>query len=447
MKKILYFILLFTAPMVTMAQSEIAKAYIQKYKHIAIKEMKRTGVPASITLAQAIVESASGESNLAKNANNHFGIKCKTEWTGEKIYQDDDTKAECFRVYPDAESSFIDHSNFLKYRPYYAALFELDPVDDSAWAYGLKKAGYATEKDYPTSLLKVIEMYELSQYNFPELVAEDDSVANIVEQQKANAPIFESKDTITKSTVNKDSVQNKLPTTVALKPIVDTSLNNIALNNIKGIVASDSANSSNTIITPMKGIGKLVENKTVTTASNTISNPTSNTNNSSKNTTTVAPKYPQNEKFKINQIAAVWAIAGQSYLAIADKYNIPLYKLFRNNEIEATDIVQYDQIVFLNEKKNEGINKVHVVKKAETLYEISQLEGVKLSALKNYNQEIDLANIKEGMVLYLFKKPAEVINNNNNNDNNKKTENKQAPTSTKTDTNTEKKKTNKFKLF
>ena len=320
-------------------------------------------------------------------------------------------------------------------------------MDDSAWAYGLKKAGYATEKDYPTSLLKVIEMYELSQYNFPELVAEDDSVANIVEQQKANAPIFESKDTITKSTVNKDSVQNKLPTTVALKPIVDTSLNNIALNNIKGIVASDSANSSNTIITPMKGIGKLVENKTVTTASNTISNPTSNTNNSSKNTTTVAPKYPQNEKFKINQIAAVWAIAGQSYLAIADKYNIPLYKLFRNNEIVATDIVQYDQIVFLNEKKNEGINKVHVVKKAETLYEISQLEGVKLSALKNYNQEIDLANIKEGMVLYLFKKPAEVINNNNNNDNNKKTENKQAPTSTKTDTNTEKKKTNKFKLF
>jgi hypothetical protein len=289
-------------------------------------------------------------------------------------------------------------------------------------------------------------MYELSQYNFPELVAEDDSVANTVEQQKANVPIIASKDTNTKSTVNKDSVQNKLSATVALKPIVDTSSNNIALTNIKGIVASDSTNSSNTIITPMKGIGKLVENKTVTAASNTISNSASSPNNSSKNTTPVAPKYPQNEKFKINQIAAVWAIAGESYLAIADKYNIPLYKLFRNNEIEATDIVQYDQIVFLNEKKNEGINKVHVVKKAETLYEISQLEGVKLSALKNYNQEIDLANIKEGMVLYLFKKPAEVINNNPN-DNNKKTENKQAPTSTKTDATTEKKKTNKFKLF
>jgi hypothetical protein len=233
---------------------------------------------------------------------------------------------------------------------------------------------------------------------------------------------------------------------VAVKPIADSSSTNITLNKIKGIVSNDSTKTSNNTITPMKGIGVLVEDKNATAASNTLSNNTSSANNTSSNTTPAAPTYPQNDKFKINQITAVWAIAGQSYLAIADKYNIPLYKLFRNNEIEATDIVQYDQIVFLNEKKNEGINKVHIVKKAETLYEISQLEGVKLSALKNYNQEIDLANIKEGMVLYLFKKPAEVINNNPN-DNNKKTENKQAPTSTKTDATTEKKKTNKFKLF
>ncbi len=402
MKKILYFVLLITAPLGTMAQSEIAKAYIQKYKHIAIKEMKRTGIPASITLAQAIVESASGESNLAKNANNHFGIKCKTEWTGEKIYQDDDTKSECFRVYPDAESSFIDHSNFLKYRPYYAALFELDPVDDSAWAYGLKKAGYATEKDYPTSLLNVIELYELSQYNFPELVAEDDTVAT--------------KDTVSKLTINKDSLQVKNNNAVIIKPILDSSSNKIQLNKIQGIASNDSTKSTNNSITPMNGIGKLIENKSTTAPSN--------------NSTPAASKYPQNDKFKINQVPAVWAIAGQSYLAIADKYNIPLYKIFRNNEIEATDIVQYDQIIFLNEKKNEGINKVHVVKKGETLHEISQSEGVKINALKNYNLEIDLTNIKEGMVLYLFKKPAEVTNNSNDNKDK-----------------IEKKKSTKFKLF
>jgi LysM repeat protein len=433
---------MFAAPLGSMAQSEIAKAYIQKYKHIAIKEMKRTGIPASITLAQAIVESASGESNLAKNANNHFGIKCKTEWTGEKIYQDDDTKSECFRVYPDAESSFIDHSNFLKYRPYYAALFELDPVDDSAWAYGLKKAGYATEKDYPTSLLKVIDMYELAQYNFPELVAEDDTVAKPSEAQNLSAPIIVSKDTVANLTVSKDSLPIKTIDTVVAKSKIDSSSNNIALSKIQGIVAMDSTKTTNATITPMKGIGKPIENKIVIVTSND----TSANNTISNSPTITASKYPQNDKFKINQIAAVWAIAGQSYLAIAEKYNISLYKIFRNNEIEATDLVQYDQIVFLNEKKNEGINKVHIVKKGETLYEISQAEGIKLSALKNYNQEVDLANVKEGTVLYLFKKTAE-DSNNKNTDKKNKTENKTVPTSPKAADTTEKKKSNKFKLF
>jgi LysM repeat protein len=433
---------MFAAPLGSMAQSEIAKAYIQKYKHIAIKEMKRTGIPASITLAQAIVESASGESNLAKNANNHFGIKCKTEWTGEKIYQDDDTKSECFRVYPDAESSFIDHSNFLKYRPYYAALFELDPVDDSAWAYGLKKAGYATEKDYPTSLLKVIDMYELAQYNFPELVAEDDTVAKPSEAQNLSAPIIASKDTVANLTVSKDSLPIKTIDTVVAKSKIDSSSNNIALSKIQGIVAMDSTKTTNATITPMKGIGKPIENKIVIVTSND----TSANNTISNSPTITASKYPQNDKFKINQIAAVWAIAGQSYLAIAEKYNISLYKIFRNNEIEATDLVQYDQIVFLNEKKNEGINKVHIVKKGETLYEISQAEGIKLSALKNYNQEVDVANVKEGTVLYLFKKTAE-DSNNKNTDKKNKTENKTVPTSPKAADTTEKKKSNKFKLF
>mgnify|MGYP000617868746 CR=1 FL=1 len=152
--------------------NKITLAYIEQYKAIAMKEMKRTGIPASITLAQAIVESNSGESNLAKNHNNHFGIKCKSDWTGAKAYQDDDAKQECFRAYDAAELSFKDHSNFLKNRPNYVDLFLLDPVDDTAWAYGLKKAGYATAADYPKKLLKIIDDYELAQYNFPELANE-----------------------------------------------------------------------------------------------------------------------------------------------------------------------------------------------------------------------------------------------------------------------------------
>jgi len=242
--------------------------------------------------------------------------------------------------------------------------------------------------------------------------------------------------------VPKDSLPIKTIDTVVAKSKIDSSSNNIALSRIQGIVAMDSTKTTNATITPMKGIGKPIENKIV----KVTSNDTSANNTISNSPTITASKYPQNDKFKINQIAAVWAIAGQSYLAIAEKYNIPLYKIFRNNEIEATDLVQYDQIVFLNENKNEGINKAHIVKKGETLYEISQAEGIKLSALKNYNQEVDVDNVKEGTVLYLFKKTAE-DSNNNNTDKNNKTENKSAPTSPKAAATTEKKKSNKFKLF
>lgn len=147
------------------AQSLTTETYIQQYKDLAIAEMKRTGLPAAIKLAQAILESQSGNSMLALTANNHFGIKCKTEWTGGKTYKDDDEKGECFRVYASAEQSFIDHSDFLKNRPYYATLFTLDPMDVEAWAYGLKKAGYATAPAYPQRILKIINDYQLEQFN------------------------------------------------------------------------------------------------------------------------------------------------------------------------------------------------------------------------------------------------------------------------------------------
>jgi len=147
------------------AQSVNTEAYIRQYKDLAITEMKRTGIPAAIKLAQAILESQSGASPLALTANNHFGIKCKTEWMGGKVYQDDDERGECFRVYPSVEESYRDHSDFLKNRPYYASLFKLDPTDMQAWAYGLKKAGYATNPSYPQKLLKIISDYNLEQYN------------------------------------------------------------------------------------------------------------------------------------------------------------------------------------------------------------------------------------------------------------------------------------------
>lgn len=139
-------------------------AYIEKFRDIAIEEMQRTGVPASITLAQGIHETGAGTSDLVTRSNNHFGIKCKTEWTGEKVYHDDDARGECFRKYDDPLISYRDHSDFLKNRAHYASLFKLDPTDYEAWAHGLKKAGYATNPKYPQILIKLIRDYNLQEY-------------------------------------------------------------------------------------------------------------------------------------------------------------------------------------------------------------------------------------------------------------------------------------------
>ena len=181
------------------SQKEKGEAYIAKYKDIAMAEMQRSGVPAAITLAQGILESKFGESDLCVQSNNHFGIKCKTEWTGEKVYHDDDAKHECFRSYPDAAASFRDHSDFLKNRPYYTDLFKLDITDVEGWAYGLKKDGYATEKEYPQRLLKVINDYNLNQYTLLALQKQNSSpVAAQQESVSMNAAVpAKNKTTIT----------------------------------------------------------------------------------------------------------------------------------------------------------------------------------------------------------------------------------------------------------
>ncbi len=144
-----------------------AQSYIERFKAIAIKEMNANGIPASITLAQGLFESGNGNGDLAKIANNHFGIKCTSDWKGKSYYKDDDKADDCFRVYDNPEDSYKDHSDFLK-RKRYAALFELDKNDYEGWAYGLKQAGYATNPNYPQLLINVIKKYSLDQYDRPE---------------------------------------------------------------------------------------------------------------------------------------------------------------------------------------------------------------------------------------------------------------------------------------
>ncbi len=141
--------------------------YIERFKEIAVSEMRRSGIPASITLAQGMLESANGNSLLAREANNHFGIKSHNGWMGKSYIMDDDAPSERFRVYDSAEDSYHDHSEFLK-RQRYAFLFELDRNDYRGWAHGLKKAGYATNPKYPDLLISLIERYGLQRFDSPE---------------------------------------------------------------------------------------------------------------------------------------------------------------------------------------------------------------------------------------------------------------------------------------
>lgn len=146
-------------------RADMIKAYIKNYQELAINEMKRSGVPAAITLAQGILETDAGKSDLVLSSNNHFGIKCKSIWKGEKVYHDDDMRGECFRKYPTAADSYTDHSDYLKTNARYDFLFRLQPENYKAWAKGLRSAGYATNPRYADILITYIETYNLNQFS------------------------------------------------------------------------------------------------------------------------------------------------------------------------------------------------------------------------------------------------------------------------------------------
>ncbi len=167
MKRVIVSVIVFLPLLLVAQTNKVYLDYIDTYKGIAIEEMNKYRIPASITLAQGLLESGAGRSVLATEGNNHFGIKCQNNWTGETIYADDDHPNECFRKYSSAEKSYEDHSQFLLTRKRYASLFELSSTDYKGWAHGLKKAGYATNPNYAPQLIKLIEDYNLQQYDKP----------------------------------------------------------------------------------------------------------------------------------------------------------------------------------------------------------------------------------------------------------------------------------------
>lgn len=191
MKLILFFLLLLT-PQVLFAQNNPQYLrYIEKYKDVAIEQMKRYHIPASITLAQGLYESGAGSSYLARMANNHFGIKHGGNWKGKTIRHDDDRRKELFRSYNNVMDSYEDHSLFLTSRPWYAPLFKLDEQDYKGWAHGLKKAGYATNPQYAYRLIEIIESYQLYRYdrlkNMPDLVTNSNAETTVAINDNLNS--------------------------------------------------------------------------------------------------------------------------------------------------------------------------------------------------------------------------------------------------------------------
>ena len=192
--------------------------YFEKYATLAVREMNRTGIPASITLAQGSLESNNGNSELATQGNNHFGIKCHKDWSGEKMYKDDDAKNECFRVYKKAEDSFDDHSDFLKTRQRYSSLFTLNKYDYKAWAQGLKDAGYATNPQYPQLLIKLIEENKLFEYDNEGALAKEKRHRKVDLSKLAAPPVLIDIDSFTISLrERKIKVNNKIKYIVSKK--------------------------------------------------------------------------------------------------------------------------------------------------------------------------------------------------------------------------------------
>ncbi len=312
-------------------------AYINQYKNIAMQEQIRTGVPAAIKLGQAILESQTGKSRLATEANNHFGIKCKTEWRGPKIYHNDDANGECFRVYDNAEASFIDHSNFLKTRTHYAFLFKLDVRDFTSWAFGLKQAGYATNPNYPAQLIKAINDYDLAQYTL------------IAIEQKKKGIDFE--------IIQPQAKQPETTNTVA--PVVQPA--------------------------PTKEVSPAPTKEVIPAPTKEVS-PAPTTAPTPAPTTAVS--LLENTKVTINHTKAIVATKGSSLLAIASQQKISLSKLFEYNELAEMNILDQDRILFIEKKQKYGASESHTTMGTETLYSIAQKEGVLLSSVLALNAPI-----------------------------------------------------------
>lgn len=335
-------LLLFLLPSVLLsAASPLTpqQQYIQQYATLAVSEMYRTGVPASITLAQGLLESRYGLSSLAKDGNNHFGIKCH-DWKGRRMFVDDDKKGECFRVYDDAAQSFMDHSDFLRYRDRYKFLFDYPTTDYKAWSYGLKKAGYATDPAYPQKLINYIEDYRLFEYDKMTVVQ--------AEQQEQREQVAQASPSAKPGKATKKDKTRKRKKTKTSRYIDDTRTE---------------------IAPPPLAVE---EPKKI----------------SRENVREQFRVQLKTEMYSRNGVPTVRAVPGQTLSSIADQYKLFDKELMRFNDLEPGQEIRPGDIVYLQRKKKQaarGLEKYIVDHDGESLWEISQRFGIRLSTLRKLN--------------------------------------------------------------
>lgn len=336
MKKTILIVLLLAIGIFRAQEWKTDEQYIQRFAKYAVEEMELYKIPASIKLAQGLLETGGGQSRLAQEGKNHFGIKCKEDWIGKTMKHTDDAPNECFRVYDDPRQSYRDHSIFLATRKYYTGLFKLNPKDYKAWAYGLKKAGYATNPRYAQILIGRIEKYKLYEFD-------DISKNQVNEKLFAMFPGYQSDDIIIKTTPKEKEVEKiatYTPPPVAPKPLTKQEI----------------LNSLSIKTHPNDGLRYVVISDKIDLAS-------------------VAEKYDISERrlMKYNELASSNLIknqiiflesknssgnqefyttkSGEKMYDIAQKFGIKLHKLYRKNRMQEGQEPKTGQVIYLQNRK------------------------------------------------------------------------------------------------
>jgi len=326
--------------------------YVAKWGSSAVREMYRSGVPASITLAQGILESNSGMSELSTKGNNHFGIKCHSDWKGKSMRVDDDRKGECFRVYDNAEDSYRDHSDFLRYNDRYKFLFDYPVTDYKSWAYGLKKAGYATDPSYPTKLIKLIEDYNLDRFDtgaepVRDIVAESEPLnPGVVEDgkeqgAKKNKAGTEGRDGKEKAGHRKASKNKKKEI-----DIVDIAMLPASPNVIEAVRKLDSRSSEQFNFSLSRNV------------------------------------------YSKNGVPFIYSVQGDTYANIASSNNLFYKEILSFNDLTSDRTIAPGTVVYLQKKKNQaqkGLEKYIVQEDGENLRDICQRFAVQMKAIQKLN--------------------------------------------------------------